>query len=64
MATATSKSPIELTDIWAEARTELDRVPDGFVEIRIYKSNHALENHDITTHRRNKGRINADLATN
>lgn len=55
-----------LPEIFAEVTAELDTVPEGFVDVRIYRSNNALENYDITTHRRNKGRIakSAESAAN
>lgn len=67
MTTATRSTPppaTEFSHVILELISELGRVSDGFVEVRIYKSNNALENHDITTHKRNKGRIKADFAAN
>lgn len=67
MTTATMKDAQRATEfnhVISELISELGRVSDGFVEVRIYKSNNALENHDITTHKRTKGKINAEFATN
>ena len=67
MTTATMKDAQRATEfnhVILELISELGRVSDGFVELRIYKSNNALENHDITTHKRIKGKINADFAAN
>lgn len=60
------KPPYTLPSIFAEVEAELDKIPEGFVDVRIYKSNNALENHDITTHKRRKGRIakSAEIAVN
>lgn len=51
------KPATPIDQIFAEVRAELDTIADGYVELRIYKSQNALENHDITTHKRSKGRI-------
>lgn len=59
-----SKSTVNLQDVFADYVLELASITDGFVELRVYKSNNALENHDITTHQRRKGKIAADPAVN
>lgn len=58
------RTATEFKEIVRELISELGSISDGFVELRIYKSNNALENHDFTTHKRRKGKITAEFALN
>jgi hypothetical protein len=52
------RAPITLDDIFQDVRRKVETLPDeGRIEIVIYKSNNALNNHEIRTVDIRKGKI-------